>query len=470
MAREADVLVKNGKVVTPQGIILGGVAVAGERIAAIAPDDQLPRAKEIHDVRGNYILPGAIDPHVHLALDEPGTPVERMAEDFRTESLGAVHGGLTCCVTRIASLGTYKELFHKAVEWGEENSLIDFALNAAVFDPVHLKEQGWLYEHGVAAFKHFYTVFKRNEGIQKSLKAADDGVLYQSFENISRLGYPSTGMIHPEEMDIIYVLQERLEKIGRKDLAAWTEARPWICELMRIESAALIAEYTGAALYIPHLSIGRGVETVERFLDRGVKVYAETCPQYLILHKDMLELEGWGTVAVPLRTREDQEALWEGLRRGVVLNIGSDHCPYSRASKERGGGRGNLWGSMPGFNNGMEHMLPLMWTFGVNGGRISVEQFAKVCSENTARIFGLYPRKGALLPGADADIIAVDPDMEAMIDESFYHTRSPEWSVFFGQKVKGMCTLTMVRGKVMYKDGKAYEQYGHGKFIASRKY
>ncbi len=467
---EADIVVKNGKVVTPQGIVLGGVAVVGERIAAIAPDDQLPSAQETHDAGGNYILPGVIDPHVHLASDQPGTPVERMADDFRTESIGAVHGGVTCCVTRIASLQSYKELFHKAVEWGESNSLIDFALNAAVFDPIHLEEQEWLYEQGVAAFKHFYTAYKGDEGIQKSLKAVDDGILYQSFENIARLGYPSIGMIHPEEMDIIYVLKERLEKSGRNDLAAWTESRPWICELMRIESAALVTEYTGAALYIPHLSIGRGVETVERFLDRGVKIYAETCPQYLILHKDMQELEGWGKVVVPLRTLEDQEALWTGLKRGVVLNIGTDHCPYSRASKEQGGGKGNLWTAMPGFNNGMEHLLPLMWTHGVDEGRITVEQFAKICSENSARIFGLYPRKGALLPGSDADVIVVDPNAEATIDESFYHTRSPEWSVFFGQKVKGMCALTMVRGKVMYKDCKVHEGNRHGKFIPSRKY
>lgn len=467
---EADVVIKNGKVVTPHGTVAGGVAVIGEKIAAIASDHELPAAKEVHDADGNFILPGVIDPHVHLCSDQPGTPIERYANDFHTETLGAIHGGVTCFLTRIASLQSCKELFFRVVQWGEENALCDFILNAAVFDPIHLEEQAWLYDQGVAAFKHFFIAYKGAEGIQKGLQPVNAGILFRSFENIARLSFPAIGLVHPEEMDIIDVLKERLQKSGRKDLAAWTEARPGFTELMQIEAAALISEATGARFYIPHLTIGRGVETVERFLDRGVSIYAETCPHYLILHKDMLELEGWGKVVPPLRTQEDQEALWTGIRRGIVVNIGSDHCPYSLASKEQGGGKGNLWTAMPGFNNGMEHLLPLMWTYGVHKGRISVEQFVKICSENSARIFGIYPRKGALLPGSDADVIIVDPKKEAVIDQSFYHTRSPEWSVFYGHQVRGLCTFTMVRGKVMYKDGKVNEDYGHGKFISMRKY
>lgn len=467
---EADFVVKNGKVVTPHGTVIGGVAVLGEKIAAVAPDAVLPQAREVYDAGGNFILPGVIDPHVHLCSDEPGTPIERYADDLMTESRGAVYGGVTCFLTRIASLQSVKELFDQVVNWGEANSYCDFILNAAVFAPVHLEEQEWLCERGVAAFKHFFIAYKGPEGIQKGLQPVNAGVLFQSFENIARVGFPAIGLVHPEEMDIIDVLKERLQKSGRKDLGAWTEARPAFTELMQIEAAALIAEATGARFYIPHLTIGRGVETVERFLDRGVNIYAETCPHYLILHKDMSELEGWGKVVPPLRTQADQEALWTGLRRGIVLNIGSDHCPYSRASKEQRAGKGNLWTAMPGFNNGMEHLLPLMWTHGVHRGRISVEQFAKICSENSARIFGIYPRKGALLPGSDADIIIVDPNMEAVIDESFYHTRSPEWSVFYGHKVRGLCTLTMVRGKVVMRDRKATDDHGHGRFIPMSKY
>jgi dihydropyrimidinase/dihydroorotase len=266
-------------------------------------------------------------------------------------------------------------------------------------------------------------------------------------------------------MALLTYLKERVKQSGRNDVAAWTDSRPEICELLRLEAAALIAEKTGAPLYVVHLSIGSGVKTIERFLDRGVKVYAETCPHYLLLHKNMPQLEGWAKVCPPLRTEADQEELWAALQRGLVLTMGSDHCPYTRAAKERDLGKANFWGALPGFSNGMEHLLPLMWTHGVHKRRISVEQLAKICSENTARLFGLYPRKGALIPGADADIIIVDPERGAVIDETFYHTRSADWSVFFGERVRGMCIFTMVRGKVMYKDGKVTEEYGHGKFI-----
>lgn len=467
---DVDIVVKNGKVVTPSGTIVGGVAVVGEKIVAIAPDGQLPNARQTHDAQGHYILPGVIDPHVHLCSDQPGTPIERYANDFDTESLGAIHGGVTCYLTRIASLESCQELFFRVVKWGEENSFSDFFLNAAVFNQVHLDEQSWMSERGVAAFKHFFIAYKGAEGIQKGLQPVNAGMLFRSFENIGRLGFPAIGLVHPEEMDIIDVLKERLQKNGRTDLAAWTEARPAFTELMQIEATALIAEVTGARFYIPHLSIGRGVDTVERFLDRGVNIYAETCPHYLILHKDMAELGGWGKVVPPLRTQADQEALWTGIRRGIIRTIGSDHCPYSLASKEQGGGKNNLWTAMPGFNNGMEHLLPLMWTYGVDKGRITVEEFVKVCSENSARIFGLYPRKGALLPGSDADIIIVDPHKEAVIDSGFYHTRSPEWSVFYGHQVRGLCTFTMVRGRVVYKDGKAINQAGHARFIPAARY
>lgn len=458
---EADIVVKNGRVVTPHGIVLGGVAIAGEKIAAIAADHELPRAREVHDANGHFVLPGVIDPHVHLAHGEPGLPETnepRMIADFRTETLGAVHGGVTSCVTRIVSPGSYRDVFADSVRWGESNSLIDFAFNAACFEPVHFEEQEWLCEQGVAAFKHFYTA-------SEYIKGVDDGTLYRSFENIGRLGAPAMAMIHCEDMSLLTLLRERVKRTERSDVAAWTDGRPEICELLRLEASALIAEKTGAPLYVVHLSIGSGVEAVERFMDRGAKLYAETCPHYLLLNKNMPHLEGWAKVCPPLRTEADQEQLWSGLRRGVVLTMGSDHCPYTRAAKEQGKGKSNLWGALPGFSNGMEHLLPLMWTHGVHKGRISVEQFAKICSENTARLFGLYPRKGALLPGADADVIIVDPDREALIDERFYHTRSPDWSVFFGERVRGMCRFTMVRGKVIYKDGKVNEKYGHGKFI-----
>lgn len=467
---EADFVIKNGKVVTPHGTITGGLAVTGQKIVAVASDHELPRAREVHDAGGNYVLPGVIDPHVHLCSDQPGTPIERYATDFYTETRGAVHGGVTCFLTRIASLQSCQELFFRVAKWGEENALCDFILNAAVFAPVHLEEQAWLCEQGVAAFKHFFIAYKGQEGIQKGLQPVNAGILFQSFENIARLGFPAVGLVHPEEMDIIDVLKERLQKAGRTDLAAWTEARPAFTELMQIEAAALIAEATGARFYIPHLTIGRGVDTVERFLDRGVNIIAETCPHYLILHKDMAELEGWGKVVPPLRTQADQEALWTGIRRGIVRNIGSDHCPYSRASKEQGAGKDNLWTAMPGFNNGMEHLLPLMWTYGVHRGRITVEELAKICSENSARIFGIYPRKGALLPGSDADVIIVDPNKEAVIDENFYHSRSPEWSVFYGHRVRGLCTFTMVRGRVVLRDGKLNDAPGYAKFIPMAKY
>lgn len=459
----------NGRVVTPNGVIIGGVSIQDGHILHVGADSSLPPGEIVYDAGGNYIIPGLIDPHVHLNSDEPGTPFERYARDFETETRGAVYGGVTCFLTRIASLGSYKEIFETVVKWGNENSYVDFILNAAVFTAEHISEQEWLTDRGLAAFKHFFTAYRGQEGIQKGLQPVDAGLLYESFENLGRIGRPAVGLVHAEQMDIIDVLRARLEGEGRQDLSAWTESRPWFTELIQIEAAALVAETTGAAMYLPHLTIGRGIEAVERYQSRGVKLYAETCPHYLVFTKDDSDLESWGKVVPPLRTREDQEALWDGIRRGIITLIGTDHCPYSRDSKEQRLGRANLWTAMPGFNNGMEHMLPLMWTHGVAAGRITVEEFVRICSQNAAETFNIFPRKGALVAGADADVVVIDPNMEATIDPDFYHTRSPEWSAYYGQKVKGMAVLTMVRGEVLMKDRELVGSPSHGRYVAMQK-
>jgi dihydropyrimidinase len=214
---------------------------------------------------------------------------------------------------------------------------------------------------------------------------------------------------------------------------------------MSLDSAAWIAKETGAPVHIAHMSTREAVEELARWQKAGVRIFGETTPTYLTLSKhDALGL--FGKINPPLREKDDQEALWAALRDGVITTMGTDTCPYTRKEKEQGG---DLWSALPGFATGVEVFCSVMISEGVHKGRLSLEKMVKVTSEGTARLLNLYPRKGALVPGADADVVIVDPNLETTIRSQDLLTRSKDWSPFEGIKVKGMPVFTMVMGEVV---------------------
>jgi len=457
---KVDYVIKNGIVVTPQNTIIGGVAIQGTQIVAVGADALLPEAKRTIDAKGGYIIPGLLDIHYHLGA---GGPAERIESDFITETPGAALNGVTTISSMLCTQDSYIPFAKKAMKWGEGRSWINYAFHCAIQLPLHLDELGDVCDMGMSRFKMFYTAYKGEEGRKINQLGCDDGMVYQACEFFARYGFPSTVTLHCEEQDIMDLLQPRYEN-KRMDLAAWTDARPDFIEPMSVDSAAWIAKATGAPIHIAHMSTREAVEELARWQKAGVRIYGETTPTYLTLTKyDNIGL--FGKINPPLREKEDQDALWAALRDGVITTMGTDTCPYTRKEKEQAG---DLWSALPGFATGVEIYCAVMFSEGVRKGRLSVEQMVKVTSEGSARLLNLYPRKGALVPGADADIVIIDPEKEMTVRSKEMITRSKEWSPFEGMKLQGVPVFTMVNGEIMAENRELVGK-PNGRFVPVKK-
>lgn len=460
-------VIKNGRVVTPTGILYGGVAVDEEQIVAIGADAGLPVGKREIDANGCYVIPGLIDPHVHLGLSyRPGTTLEKWREDFETESIGAIHGGVTTCLSHWRYPGSYQEKIDQLIAWGNEKSRIDFNFHPVIGTETHLADLPVLCAKGITSFKFYYTAYREVPGFP----AANEATLFKAFSFLGQQGYPAVGLVHAEDIDIALTLQEQVKATGRKDLEAWTLSRPHLVEIIRMFSAIEIAKVTHATLYFAHVTTTRGTDMVKQARDEGWPVWAETQPCFLThtMH-DEETIGSWGKINPALKDAPDLERLWRGLRDGSVTNIGTDHLNWSKSDKEvRGQRHQAIWENLAGFPNGMESMLPVLMTAGVHQNRISIEDLVRVASTNTARVFGLYPRKGILAPGSDADIVIVDPDKTAVVNENFYHGQVRDWSLHWGWIMRGLATMTIVRGRVMMEKGETVGPAGHGHFVPCR--
>ena len=466
-----DLVIRNGQVVTAGGVLRGGVAVEGETIVAVGADAGLPAARRTIDAREQYVMPGLIDAHVHMGSEEDASIADGLRENMPRETAGALHGGVTTFAHFVGQrneplLPNVRETIREGNRW----SHVDFFLHAIVSVESHLTEQPEVYRLGVTSFKHFFNAYKPRptENLAYLGGPVDAGLLYQSLRFCARQGPPAVGLVHAEDIDLIAVLEEELRAAGRTDLAAWSEARPNSAEAMRIAMAIDIAREAGASLYVAHLSTAEGADLVAAARRAGQPVWAEATPHHLT-HTGAMEAEigCWGKVNPPLRAPRDIERLWRAFHDGGVTCLGSDHGTGGRrAATKQGGGQkhGNIWAARSGNRGGLEHFLPVMMTFGVNAGRITMEDLARVGATNTARVFGLYPRKGALQPGADADIVIVDPERTATVDDDFYHCLC-EVSVYRGWSFKGMATTTIVRGRVMMEGGETVGPPGWGRHV-----
>ncbi|ELZ19960.1 dihydroorotase [Halosimplex carlsbadense 2-9-1] len=464
---QADLRVRNAKVVTPSGTLIGGVAAEDGSIVAVGADRSLPDATRTIDAEGNYLIPGFIDPHVHWGLSRYEYEYhEGLAHDFETETRGAVHGGVTTVVNFLLQPDPYVPDMDLFVEAGEENSYIDFAYHAIIHKEPHFEEIDALAERGVRSFKIFYNWYK-HASPELGIEHSDSGRVYRLLSQVADID-GGVVMFHAENEDLAYERREELKAEGRNDLEAWTEASPNVAEAMQIESIAKLTEYTDSTSYIVHMSTGEGVDICRRYQQRGVDISAETLPAFLA-HTNDEDLGVWGKISPPLREERSQEKLWHGLREGVVDYAGTDHCPHKKPFKEKEGGKyGDMWDAIPGDNNGIEYFLPAMMSEGVNEGRISMERLVEVCAENNARRWGLYPRKGALVEGADADMVVVDLEKSAVVDDDFYHTMEPRYSTFHGDELTGLPTHTIVGGDVVVEHGELQAEKGGRTYLPRR--
>jgi dihydroorotase len=440
---KADLVVKNGWVVTPLETFKGGVAISGEKFVAIGTDDSLPEGKEVIDTKGKHILPGLIDAHVHFR--EPGMTYK---EDFGTGSTAAVCGGITTVVDmpNVIPPTADPEQVRVKQRLAEEKSLVDFGVlgvvvqtNAANILPMA--------EAGVIGYKIFFGETIGN------LPFPDDGMCLEVFANIAQSKLPLG--IHAENRQIMHYWTTKLKAEGKNAPVYWEQSRPYLCEVESVAHALFFAELFGTKLHVFHMSTKQAAHLVKDAKARGLRVTAETAPHYLLREpKDMAEVGSLLKMNPPIRTKDHADVLWDGLLTGYVDMLGTDHSPHTL--EEKGSDPNGkllkpaIWDCISGFV-GVETGVPLILTE-VNKGRLTLNQYVKIASENPAKVWQMYPKKGAIRPGSDGDITIVDMDKEATIDANKLHSKNKPtpWN---GWKVKGVPVCTIVRGHVQMRDG-----------------
>ncbi len=458
-----DIAIRGASVVTPgatpRPMTLG---ISGERISAVVDASvELPATRTI-DASGLVALPGMIDPHVHIGYSGyAGMPLDALPEHFDTESASALVGGVTSIAVTYRNAEPFEDIFEEMRDAGERNSRIDFGYSLGITNDLQVAGIPHYYEEfGVSSFK-FYMVYKGEEAKATGnvYNRYDDGLFLDAIERITALP-GAMAMVHPENPDIIAMLRKRLVDAGEDSLAAWTDSRPGFVEAESIRRALFLGEQVGCPVYIPHLSCEASLEVVREHRARRTNdVWVETCPHYLT-HTKNHAAGALAKVNPPVREAGDIEAMWSGIAAGDVDTMGTDHCGVLRADKDT-----DIWSAVPGFS-GMATMLPVLMT-GVREQRIDLATVAKVASENTARIFNTYPRKGALQVGADADVVLVDPELTRTVDASDLRSRS-DFSIYDGLELTGWPVMTMVRGVVAMQDGEITVEPGHGRYLDRR--
>ena len=447
-----DTLVVGGRSVLPErGVVECDIAIADGRIAAVLAPGEGGRAggaAETIDARGLVAFPGVVDPHAHFGLGS--------ADDWRSESRAAAHGGVTTVINYIQSTESYTVAAPAEQARAERDSIVDFAIHCILMNELHLAEvDACVAEHDLLSFKYFSN-FKGNEGKYLGVEGTDSGFFYALCRAVAR--HPEAVLaVHPENIEVVWRLAAEIKASGRDELSAWTDSRPDFVEAHDMFTAFLFAQQTGCRLYIPHLSAACGLDVYRRFGADLAGVYVETCPHYLLLDKDA-EIGSLAKVNPPVRTREDAEALWGAIAAGEIVSIGSDHIAREKARK-----LGSIWTASAGFP-GNSTILPALLSEGHFKRGLPLETVAAITSTNPARIFGLGGRKGEIAAGYDADLALVDLDEVRTVDSTRFESNAG-YSVYDGREFRGWPVLTMVRGTTVMRDGEIVATAGHGRVV-----
>ena len=454
---KVDLLLKGGTVVDARGQVRADVAVRDGKVVAIAEGISIS-AHETVDVSGKYLLPGVIDPHVHIRY-----PGHEKREDFATGTMAAANGGVTTILEHPISVPAVSStaILKRRWEMCREQAYVDYAFFGAAGED-NIDEIAGLAEAGVVAFKTF--LHQAPPGREKEfegLTCTTDGGLYEVFREIAKTGKIS--VIHAESNSMVEYYIDKYRSEGRNDILAHLDSRPILSELVSVAGSMEMAEAAGVRLQVAHISGGTVADQLERAREAGRDVLVETCPHYLFLSReDTPRLGPYAKINPPIRTKEEQEGLWQAVRRGTVDFIGSDHGPFLKEEKEDGWQ--DIWGA-PAGAVGLETMLVLMLD-AVHEGQISLPDVARLLSETAAKEYGLWPQKGQIALGADADLVVIDMDQDHTVDKSKMYTRAKECALLFdGRKVRGMPVMTVLRGEIIMKDSQIVGEPGYGRMI-----
>lgn len=448
-----DIVIKGGHVASSQGLTRADVGIRGETIAALGLDLD---GAEIIDATGKIVMPGAIDVHNHFQLPFCGTV---SADDFLTGSRAAAMGGVTTFIDFAiqSKPQTVMEAIVARQEEAAPKVCIDYSLHAGITDWNEQRRQEIpaIIKAGLPTFKMF--MIYKGQGWQ-----SNDGDLYGALLEAAKYG----GMVgvHAENNDLIEMLQANHDPTNVPGCYSHAMTRPTVTESEAISRAIQLAEAAEGHLYIFHLSTGLGMERVFEAQNRGVDVHAETGPHYLLLDDELFQREDGHHFATcpPIRSLEDQEMLWLGLDGGVLDVLATDTCTFNSQQKAMWEGD---YRKIPFGMPGIETLLPLTFSEGVERGRFSLGRMIELLCENPAQLFGMWPRKGTLSVGSDADVVVFDPELPVTITPEVLATNC-DYSPFDGTEVTGWPTHTLVRGKVVVRDRSFAGEPGYGRFIA----
>ena len=451
-----DTVIANATVIGPGGSRVQDVAILGETIAAVG-EGLAADGADVLDATGKVLIPGVVDVHVHLELPFCGTV---SSDDWRTGTRAAARGGVTTVIDFAIPYGeeSLLDAFRNWKARAEPKAAVDYCFHMAITNwDRHGPEMESMVRMGCPTFKEF--MIYASEGWQ-----SDDRALFNTLERCKDLG--AMLLVHAESsrvLDELIARHHTPELMSRYGARLHAMTRPNFIEAEAIQRAIAWAEATGGRLYVVHMSTAQGADLIKAAKARGVDVYAETCAQYLVLDDSAFEgPDGHLFACCPqIKSKADQARLWQGLVDGEVSVVSTDTCTFNRAQKARWEGD---WTKIPMGLPGLETLLPIVYTHGVRAGRLTIEQLVEKCSTNPAKVMGLYPRKGVIAPGSDADLALIDPEKTIKVDHESMETNA-DWSPYQGWELGGFAEATFSRGRKVVENYRFIGEDGWGRWL-----
>jgi len=450
-----SLLIKNGLLVSGAGESRADLFIEGEKISAIGENLQV-RADQIIDAKGLLVLPGGIDPHVHLDMPFMGT---FSSDNYETGTRAALHGGTTMVIDFI--LQTQGKSLQAALEeWrgrSDGNCLGDYSFHMAVTDyneETRKEIRGLIENEGITSFKTFMAY--------KGALMIDDRQMIGLMQEVKQHGGMVT--VHATNGEMIDYLIAKFKSEGKLSPLYHYLSQPEVTESEATGRFSDLAAYTGVKAYVVHMTCEGALNQIRRIGAENKLVHAETCIQYLMLDASLYERDFEGAkwvMSPPLREKKDQEALWSGIQQGIVQVVATDHCPFKWEQKKMGE---KDFSKIPNGHPAIEHRMELLFSEGVAKGRISLQKFVEVNSANAARIFGMYPQKGVLAVGSDADVVIFDPNEKHVISAATHHM-NVDYSAYEGVEVTGKVKKVFLRGKLAIDNNEVKIPKGYGKFV-----
>lgn len=452
-----DTVILNGNIVYPgRNISCGNIGISRGKIEAITGPGTELQGVNVINATEKYIFPGIIETHSHLGIGAG-------EEDLSTETGSAAIGGVTTVLFFLRKDTPYDEVYRDIKTVGEEKAYIDFSFHIVLITEEHLSSiPRYINDFGVTSFKLYLTYRGEDAktttfgGVPIQFESIDDGYILESFDKLSQ--YPeAVAIVHAEDVEIVHRRKKKLMGEGRTDLEAWALSRPPIAEVEGVRRALAFAKETGCRINILHITSEAALHEAIEFRKGYNRVFVEACHPYLVLNEDDVTSNKY-KLRPPLRKKRDNEKLWEAVKEGDINTVGSDHVPRKLAAK-----MGNIWSPAAGAP-GTPYLFPIMLSEGHHKRQIPLVSIANTLSLNPAKLYGLYPRKGDIGVGFDADLVIVDLNREYILKSSDIKQYS-DYTLYENLRVKGYPELTMVRGKVVAQNGEVAGNSGWGKFI-----